>query len=408
MTAKILVVVGTRPEGIKMAPVVRALRRSNCLQPVLVSTGQHRQMLDQTLAVFGLKPDLDLDLMRPGQTLDEVTSRAVLGMREIIQQHRPAWVLVQGDTTTAFAAALAAFYQKVPVGHVEAGLRSGERYSPFPEEINRKLIDQLSELLFAPTQQAAELLMAEGYARSQISVTGNTVVDALLTAREVARARGGGVPGLPEELLAHRRMVLVTLHRRESFGEPLEGMCHALRRIVRECPDVVLVYPVHLNPQVREPVHRLLGGEERIVLLPPVGYLDFITLMERASLILTDSGGIQEEAPTFGKPLLVLREVTERPEGVAAGVARLVGTSPTRIHEETVGLLRDPARFAAMARGHNPYGDGHSAERITHHLVARVGERDQADALAPSIPNRTTAVSLAGRRHELEETNPTV
>lgn len=407
MKAKVLVVVGTRPEGIKMAPVVQALRRSDTLQPVLVSTGQHRQMLDQTLAVFGLKPDLDLELMQPGQTLDDITSRAVLGMREVIQRHRPAWVLVQGDTTTAFAAALAAFYQKVPVGHVEAGLRSGERYSPFPEEINRKLIDQLSELLFAPTQQAAELLRAEGFSRGQISVTGNTVVDALLMAREIARARGGGVPGLSEELLAHRRMILVTLHRRESFGEALEGMCHALRRIVRECPDVVLVYPVHLNPQVREPVHRLLGDEERIVLLPPVGYLDFVTLMERASLILTDSGGIQEEAPTFGKPLLVLREVTERPEGVAAGVARLVGTSPTHIHEEAVALLRDEARFAAMARGHNPYGDGRAAERIALLLAAHVAGRSDAATPAPSIPLRTTTVSIAGRRHELEETTPT-
>lgn len=408
MKAKVLVVVGTRPEGVKMAPVVDALRRSATLQPVLVSTGQHRQMLEQTLAVFDLKPDLDLEIMQPGQTLEELTSRAVMGMREVIQQHRPAWVLVQGDTTTAFAAALAAFYQKVPVGHVEAGLRSGDRYSPFPEEVNRKLIDQLSELLFAPTQQAAGLLREEGFARSRISVTGNTVVDALLVAREIARARGGGVPGLREELLAHRRMVLVTIHRRESFGEPLEGMCQALRRLVRDCPDVVLVYPVHLNPQVSEPVHRLLGGEERIILLPPVDYLDFIKLMERSYLILTDSGGIQEEAPTFSKPLLVLREVTERPEGVDAGVARLVGTSPTRIYEEMVAVLRDPARFAAMARGHNPYGDGRSAERIARLLAAHLEGRSQERAVPHALPDVAAVASIQWRRHEQEVTNPSM
>jgi UDP-N-acetylglucosamine 2-epimerase len=382
MKEKVLVVVGTRPEGVKMAPVVWALQRSEAFQPVLVSSGQHRQMLDQALEVFGLKPDVDLDLMQPGQTLDEVTSRAVLGMRDVIQQHRPAWVLVQGDTTTAFTAALAAFYQKVPVGHVEAGLRSGDRYAPFPEEINRKLIDQLSELLFAPTEHAASLLRAEGFQERQVHVTGNTVVDALLVARGVTGIRGGKVPGLAEAALAGRRMILVTLHRRESFGETFEGMCHALRRIARDNPDVVLVYPVHLNPNIQEPARRILGGEERIVLLPPVGYLEAVTLMERATLILTDSGGIQEEAPTFGKPLLVLRDVTERPEGVAAGVARLVGTSPTRIYEETVALLREPSRLAAMAGGANPYGDGCASERIARLLAARQAERQAAGVAA--------------------------
>jgi UDP-N-acetylglucosamine 2-epimerase (non-hydrolysing) len=367
----VAVVVGTRPEAIKLAPVVRALREAGHFDPLLVSTGQHRQMLDQALEAFRLQPDVDLAVMSPGQTLHDVTARTLQGMRQVLHEHRPSWVVVQGDTTTAFAAALAAFYDRVPVAHVEAGLRSGERYSPYPEEINRRLVDQLSEVLFAPTEDARALLAREGFDPASIHVTGNTVVDAILAAREVVHREGVTVPGLPDEVLRGRRMILVTAHRRESFGPALEAMCRALRHIVQAHPDVVIVYPVHLNPNVDGPVRRILGEESRVILLPPVTYLEFVALLERAHLVLTDSGGVQEEAPTFRKPILVMREVTERPEGIAAGVARLVGTSEKRIFEEASRLLLDPVHYASMSTGHNPYGDGKAAIRIAEILARR-------------------------------------
>lgn len=364
------IVIGTRPEAVKLAPVVRALRAEGSFQPVVISTGQHRQMLDQALAVFDLKPDVDLEVMSQGQSLHDITGRTLDRMRTALRELAPSRVIVQGDTTTAFAAALAAFYARLPVAHVEAGLRSGERYSPFPEEINRRLVDQLSDVLFAPTAQARDLLVREGFPRSSIHLTGNTVVDALLAAREAVRLRRVEIPGLPAGGLDGKRMILVTAHRRESFGPALEGMCRAMLRIVRAVPDACIVYPVHLNPSVDGPVRRLLGHEPRILLLPPVPYLEFVALMDRAYLLLTDSGGVQEEAPTFGKPLLVMREVTERPEGIAAGVARLVGTSEDRIVAEALRLLLDPAQHASMATGHNPYGDGRAAERIARILAA--------------------------------------
>jgi UDP-N-acetylglucosamine 2-epimerase (non-hydrolysing) len=371
----VAVVVGTRPEVIKMAPIVFALRDSPQYQPVLISTGQQREMLDQALDVFGLKPDVELDLMAPGQTLPDLTARALTATSHALAKLAPAWTLVQGDTTTAFAAGLASFYAQIPVGHVEAGLRSGRRYAPFPEEINRRMLDQVSELLFAPTQTAASRLHDEGFASSRIHVTGNTVVDALLDIR--ARLKQAPVPvrGLDEARIAGRRLVLVTAHRRESFGAPFVEMCNALVQIVRENPDVVLVYPVHLNPNVQAPVRQLLEDEDRIILLPPLDYLELVTLMERSYFVLTDSGGIQEEAPTFGKPLLVMRDVTERPEGVDAGVARLVGTSAAVIRAEANRLLRDHIAHRAMAAAVNPYGDGTAARSIVHLLERNAARR---------------------------------
>jgi UDP-N-acetylglucosamine 2-epimerase (non-hydrolysing) len=365
---RVAVVVGTRPEAIKLAPVVRALRDRANLEPVLISSGQHRQLLDQALGVFGLSPDIDLAVMSPGQTLHDVTSRTLVGMRGVFQECRLSWVVVQGDTTTAFAAALAAFYDKIPVAHVEAGLRSGQRYSPFPEEINRRLIDQLSSVLFAPTNLARQLLLQEGFPAETIQMTGNTVVDALQEARKIVRQQGVAVAGLSEDALRGKRMILVTAHRRESFGSAFEEMCRALLRIVTEHPDVCVVYPVHLNPNVEDPVRKILGATSRVILLPPVSYLEFVALMDRSHFILTDSGGVQEEAPTFRKPLLVMREVTERPEGIEVGVARLVGTSERCIVAEAHRLLSDPAHYAAMASGHNPYGDGTAAARIARTL----------------------------------------
>jgi UDP-N-acetylglucosamine 2-epimerase (non-hydrolysing) len=373
------VVVGTRPEAIKLAPLVRALRDRRALEPVLVSTGQHRQMLDQALGVFGLTPDVDLALMTPGQTLHDVTGRTLAGMRDALRDCRPSWVVVQGDTTTAFASALAAFYEKLPVAHVEAGLRSGERYSPFPEEVNRRLVDQLSDVLFAPTEPARQLLLKEGFPADRVHLTGNTAVDAILAAREIVRSRGVLVPGLPEAAVRGRRLVLVTAHRRESFGPGLEAMCRAMLRIVRARPEACVVYPVHLNPNVDGPVRRLLEGRPGVVLLPPLPYLEFVALMDRAHFILSDSGGVQEEAPALRKPVLVMRDVTERPEGVAAGLARLVGTSEDRIFQEAERLFSDRQHYERMAAGHNPYGDGTAAVRIAE-VLEKGCEAERADA----------------------------
>jgi UDP-N-acetylglucosamine 2-epimerase len=396
--APVAIVIGTRPEVIKMAPIVQALHDSPTLAPWLVSTGQHREMLDQTLAVFGIAADVDLGVMAPHQNLSELTARTLAGMRAELERVKPSCVVVQGDTTTALAAALAAFYARIPVAHVEAGLRSGQRWSPYPEEINRRVIDQISELLFAPTRGAAARLVDEGFATDLVRVTGNTVVDALLAIRDRLRVRPVAIPGLDTALeaphgigerseatgsgaprgIAGKRLVLVTLHRRESFGEPLIAMCEALRRLADDHPDIVIVYPVHLNPNVSVPVRRLLADHGRIVLLPPLDYLQFVSLLARAYLVLTDSGGVQEEAPTFGKPVLVLREVTERPEGIAAGVARLVGTAAQDVVREATRLLRDPAAYRAMAAAVNPYGDGTAGRQIVKHLERWAGVAKRA------------------------------
>ncbi len=370
MTAQgpIAVVIGTRPEAIKLAPVVHALRRRRGLETLFVTTGQHREMLQQALAAFALRPDVDLDVMRSGQGLTDVAAATLARLQPILRELRPAWVVVQGDTTTAMAAALAAFHERIPVAHVEAGLRTNARYSPFPEELNRRIVDQLSNALFAPTAHAREALLREGFPDGRVLVTGNTVVDAIHHLRASGATRGRYSGGLDLDAIPGR-LVLVTSHRRESFGAGLAAICRALVRIVERHEDVTIVYPVHLNPNVDGPVRAALGGHPRIALLPPVGYVDLAALLERAHLVLTDSGGIQEEAPSYGKPVLVLREVTERPEGVEAGVAAVVGTREDGIVAEASRLLADRAAWERMATGRNPYGDGRASERIAEALL---------------------------------------
>jgi UDP-N-acetylglucosamine 2-epimerase len=366
----VLCVFGTRPEAIKMAPVVRALAaRADVFDPRVCVTNQHQEMLSQVMDLFSLRADDNLHVMTSGQTPTEVAMRVLERLPRVLAAMRPAAVLVQGDTTTTFAAALAAFYARIPVGHVEAGLRTYDKDAPFPEELNRQMTTALAEWHFAPTDWARDNLLRDGVPAEKITVTGNTVTDALQWVASLVGERGDAVLPTPNG----RRLILVTAHRRESFGAPFAELCHALRALVERNPDIDLVYPVHLNPNVQEPVRRILDGLERVHLLPPVDYSTFVGLLRRSYLVLTDSGGIQEEAPSLGKPVLVMRETTERPEGVEAGTARLVGTAHERIVSETERLLRDPAAYAAMAEAHNPYGDGHAGERIAAVLAAALG-----------------------------------
>jgi UDP-N-acetylglucosamine 2-epimerase (non-hydrolysing) len=363
----VAVVFGTRPEAIKMAPVVRALRADGRFRTRVWATGQHRQMLDQVLAAFDLTPDRDLDLMAPGQTLAGLTAKAVTALDRVLTEERPALMLVQGDTTTAFAAALAAFYHQVPVGHVEAGLRTGDLFSPWPEEANRQLVTRLAAVHFAPTAASRDNLLREGVPADRVHVTGNTVVDALVWTVARVGADPPPIPGLPEEVLADgRRLVLITGHRRESFGPGFERACRAIAELARRFPEVAFVYPVHLNPNVRGPVNRVLRPAElaNVHLLDPLPVREFIRLFRRAAVVLSDSGGVQEEAPTLGVPVLLMRDTTERPEAVAAGAVKLVGTDFDRIVTETSRLLTDPAARRAMSAVSNPYGDGRAAERI--------------------------------------------
>ena len=363
---RLLLVFGTRPEVIKMAPVALALREhSGEFDTVLCSTGQHRGMLNQTLAVFGLEPDVALDLMGPRQTLVNLTTRSLGALDNVLTRVRPDLVVVQGDTTSAMVGALAAYYHRVPVAHVEAGLRTDDLYRPFPEEGNRRLIGTLAALHFAPTPSAAYRLLQEGVPERQIFVTGNTVIDALLGVR-VNRRHGGHLP-LPNG----RRRILLTMHRRESRGTTLENICRAILQVVERNDDVEVVFPVHSSPFVREPVSRLLSGHARIRLTEPLDYREFILLMHSCYLVLTDSGGIQEEAPALGKPVLVLRDTTERPEAIDAGTSALVGTHPGRVLSATETLLQDEMSYQAMAHAENPYGDGRAAERIVAALRCR-------------------------------------
>lgn len=395
MSVRVLSVFGTRPEAIKMAPVVQALECDRRFDSRVAVTGQHRQMLDQVLEVFSIEPDHDLQVMRPGQDLFDVTSGVLVGMREVLRAERPAMVLVHGDTTTCFAASLAAFYEQIPVGHVEAGLRTGDLARPFPEELNRVLTGRIAALHFAPTKRAAQNLAREGVAPDAICVTGNTVIDALLGVREKVRELGAmafsEVLGarLTERLTQDSgAVILVTGHRRESFGQGFEDMCAALRELASNHRDWEIVFPVHLNPRVRGPVHALLGEVENIHLIEPLEYRPFVWLMDRATAILTDSGGIQEEGPSLGVPVLVTRDVTERPEAVEAGVVALVGTDTDRIVRGVEAAILDPVVRERMTSRTNPYGDGRAAERIVARLVEFVAARELVQQRAASSAAR--------------------
>jgi UDP-N-acetylglucosamine 2-epimerase (non-hydrolysing) len=368
---KVLTIFGTRPEAIKLVPVVKVLQKHpDRFVPLVCVTAQHRKMLDQVLSIFDIQPDHDLNIMKPKQDLYGVTSEVLLRLKDILQEVRPDLILVQGDTTTTFAASLAAFYQKIRIGHVEAGLRTLDKYRPYPEEINRRLTSALADDHFAPTERAKSNLLKEGLPPDRIFVTGNTVIDALFWILNKQSSPEGQKKmqdyfahtfGLS---LDHERLILVTAHRRESFGEGFENICQALREIALRNPDVHIVYPVHLNPNVQEPVYRIIGDMDRVHLIEPLEYEPFVYLMNQSYLILTDSGGIQEEAPSLGKPVLVLREVTERPEAVEAGTARLIGTQRENIINGVQELLDHPEKHEQMANIKNPYGDGRSAERI--------------------------------------------
>lgn len=364
MRRKVMLVFGTRPEAIKMCPLVLELKsRPDEFETVVCVTGQHREMLDQVLGVFGVEPDYDLAVMRSGQTLFDITSGVLLGIKPVLEEERPDAVLVHGDTTTSFAAALAAFYLQIPVGHVEAGLRTRNLRSPWPEEFNRQAVDVVSEWYFAPTETSKRNLLDESKPVNHIFVTGNTGIDALRhTVRE-----DYSHPAL--DWTEGSRLILVTAHRRENLGEPMHRMFRAIRRVMEERPDTKAVYPIHMNPQVRMAAHEELDGFDRLRIIDPLEVVDFHNFMARSHLILTDSGGIQEEAPSLGKPVLVMRDTTERPEGVEAGTLRLVGTEEETIYEEFSRLLDDPAAYAGMSHASNPYGDGHASERIADTLL---------------------------------------
>lgn len=368
---KVLTVFGTRPEAIKMAPLVHALAADERFEAKCCVTAQHREMLDQVLELFEITPDYDLNLMKAGQTLNEVTARILLELKPILQEFKPDVVLIHGDTATTFAASLAAYYEQIVVGHVEAGLRTGNIYSPWPEEANRKLTGALTKYHFAPTETSKQNLLQENYAAENIFVTGNTVIDALLMVKEkieqytdLKATLAAQFPYLDE----NKKLILVTGHRRESFGGGFERICEALAQTAKQHSEVQILYPMHLNPNVREPVNRILGGVENVLLIEPQQYLPFIYLMDRAHIILTDSGGIQEEAPSLGKPVLVMRDTTERPEAVAAGTVKLVGTDVEKIVSNLNALLTDSEAYQAMSFAHNPYGDGKACQRILDSL----------------------------------------
>ncbi|WP_264922230.1 non-hydrolyzing UDP-N-acetylglucosamine 2-epimerase [Vibrio vulnificus] len=368
---KVLTVFGTRPEAIKMAPLVHALAENERFEAKCCVTAQHREMLDQVLELFEITPDYDLNLMKAGQTLNEVTARILLELKPVLQEFKPDVVLVHGDTATTFAASLAAYYEQIAVGHVEAGLRTGNIYSPWPEEANRKLTGALTKYHFAPTETSQQNLLQENYSEENIFVTGNTVIDALLMVKEkieqdadLKATLAAQFPYLDE----NKKLILVTGHRRESFGGGFERICEALAQTAKQHPEVQILYPMHLNPNVREPVNRILGSVENVLLIEPQQYLPFIYLMDRANIILTDSGGIQEEAPSLGKPVLVMRDTTERPEAVAAGTVKLVGTEVEKIVSNLNTLLTDNKAYQAMSFAHNPYGDGKACQRILDSL----------------------------------------
>lgn len=363
---RVLIVFGTRPEAIKMAPVVKELRRRHDQFEVFVCvTGQHREMLDQVMDIFEIRSDYDLNIMQPGQDLYDISSRILLGMKDVLTEVKPDLVLVHGDTSTSTFAALAAFYQQIPIGHIEAGLRTNNIYSPWPEEINRQLNGRLCTWHFAPTARARQNLIKENIPNEHITVTGNTVIDAL---HWVASSGKASAPSFGRD--ESKRMVLITGHRRENFGDGMKQICQAINTLARRFPEVDFVYPIHLNPNIRKPVHEIVNGcLKNIYLLEPLNYLEFVGMMQQSTLLLTDSGGIQEEAPAFGKPVLVMRDTTERPEAIEAGTARLVGTDHDTIVEVVADLLSNHEHYLVMATAVNPFGDGHAAERIADFIA---------------------------------------
>lgn len=385
---RILTIFGTRPEAIKMAPLIRALKENPAFDSRVCVTGQHREMLDQVLGLFGITPDYDLDLMKTGQNLASITTGVLTGINAVFDDFLPDAVLVHGDTTTTLAASLGAFYRHIPVGHVEAGLRTGNMNSPWPEEMNRRVTDTLTSWFFAPTTQAKDNLLREGVDPAKIIVTGNTVIDALLQmARKLERDTDlrHTISARHPFLDAAKKLILVTGHRRENFGKKFQDFCTALRILAETHPEIQIVYPVHLNPQVQQPVRTILAGLPNVYLIEPQEYLSFIFLMSHAYLILTDSGGIQEEAPALGKPVLVTRDTTERPEAIAAGTARLVGTDTATIVSAVELLLYNQDEYARMAYAHNPYGDGHASARIVESLMTMVGQESNEN-LTPYAP----------------------
>jgi len=362
---KVMSIFGTRPEAIKMAPLVKELEKNKEIKSIVCVTAQHREMLDQVLETFDIKPDYDLNIMKQGQTLGDITTRVLNGVEKIIKDEQPDIVLVHGDTTTTFASALAAFYNQVDIGHVEAGLRTYDKYSPFPEEMNRQMVDCVTDMYFAPTNLSKENLLKENIDESKIYVTGNTAIDAMSTTVDTE---------YKHEVLdwvGDSRMILLTAHRRENLGEPMKRIFKGIKRIVDETPDVKVIYPIHLNPKVREVANEVFGDSERIKLIEPLEVFDFHNFQNKSYIILTDSGGIQEEAPSLGKPVLVLRDTTERPEGVDAGTLKLVGTDEETIYQETKKLLNDKEEYEKMSHASNPYGDGHASERIVREIVLK-------------------------------------
>ena len=361
---KVMSIFGTRPEAIKMAPLVKELEKREEIESIVCVTAQHREMLDQVLETFNIKPDYDLNIMKQGQTLGDITTRALNGLEEVIKESKPDIVLVHGDTTTTFAGALAAFYNQVAIGHVEAGLRTNNKYSPFPEEMNRQMVDCMTDMYFAPTNLSKQNLLSENISEEKIYVTGNTAIDAMATTVDDNYKH----PEL-DWINENERMILLTAHRRENLGEPMRNIFKGIRRIVDEFSDVKVIYPIHLNPKVREVANEVFGDSERIKLIEPLEVFDFHNFQNKSYIILTDSGGIQEEAPSLGKPVLVLRDTTERPEGIEAGTLKLVGTDEEIIYNETKKLLTNRDEYEKMSKASNPYGDGHASERIVDAIV---------------------------------------
>lgn len=363
---KVISIFGTRPEAIKMAPLVKKLEKRKEIESIVVVTAQHRQMLDSVLETFNIKPDYDLNIMKQGQTLGDITTRALTGLEEVIKKEKPDIVLVHGDTTTTFAGALAAFYNGTSIGHVEAGLRTYDKYSPYPEEMNRQMVDCMTDMYFAPTLMSKENLLKEGKDESKIYVTGNTAIDAMATTVDENYTH----PEL-EWIKSNEKMILLTAHRRENLGEPMRNIFKAVKKITDEFNDVKVIYPIHLNPKVREIANEVFKGDDKVHLIEPLEVFDFHNFQNKSYIILTDSGGIQEEAPSLGKPVLVLRDTTERPEGIKAGTLKLVGTDEETIYNETKKLLTDKKEYEKMSKASNPYGDGHSSEKIVDAIIEK-------------------------------------